>query len=228
MSEAFTLDDKKGVRIRIDRVPDLCPLCHYSIMPETKGWLLVGERLRADPMLEAVYHCPRAQCDRLFIARYWPVYEHPEGLTYRLQDLVPANPKPPDVPDPVRNISPGFVQVFTESNAAETWGLHQIAGMGYRKALELLIKDYCIHMDSSRKADIEKMPLGKCISECIDDTRIKDCAQRAVWLGNDETHYSRKWVDMDINDLKILIRLTVTWIESCELAKQYKADMPDP
>ena len=37
-------------------------------------------------------------------------------------------------------------------------------------------------------------------------------------LGNDETHYSRKWVDMDINDLKILIRLTVTWMKaaSCQ------------
>ena len=104
----------------------------------------------------------------------------------------------------------------------------RLLAWGIARPWKSLIKDYCIHVDPSRNADIEKMPLGKCISECIGDTRIKDCAHRAVWLGNDETHYSRKWVDMDINDLKILIRLTVTWIESCELAKQYKADMPDP
>jgi hypothetical protein len=37
-------------------------------------------------------------------------------------------------------------------------------------------------------------------------------AKRAVWLGNDETHYERLWEGKTIEDLKRLIDLTVHWI----------------
>lgn len=47
----------------------------------------------------------------------------------------------------------------------------------------------------------------------------------AVWLGNDETHYYRRWEDKDINDLKLLIKLTANWIEIKELTKNYSEDM---
>lgn len=48
---------------------------------------------------------------------------------------------------------------------------------------------------------------------------------RAVWLGNDETHYVRKWEEKDVNDLKLLVRLTVNWIDNVLLTKKYIADM---
>ena len=34
----------------------------------------------------------------------------------------------------------------------------------------------------------------------------------ATWLGKDETHYVRIWNDKDIEDLKMLMQLTVYWI----------------
>ena len=40
------------------------------------------------------------------------------------------------------------------------------------------------------------------ISRYIDDSNIKNVAKRAVWLGNDETHYIRKWEDKDLSFLK--------------------------
>jgi hypothetical protein len=51
-------------------------------------------------------------------------------------------------------------------------------------------------------------------------------AQRAVWLGNDETHYERRWEDKDIDDLKRLITLTVNWIHNDLLTEAVIADMP--
>ncbi len=38
-------------------------------------------------------------------------------------------------------------------------------------------------------------------------------AERAAWLGNDETHYQRKWTDKDISDLKTVISLAEHWID---------------
>jgi hypothetical protein len=47
-------------------------------------------------------------------------------------------------------------------------------------------------------------------------------------LGNDETHYVRKWADKDLNDLKNLISLTRHWIEMDQLTKDFVKDMPEP
>jgi hypothetical protein len=72
------------------------------------------------------------------------------------------------------------------------------------------------------------MMLANCIATCIDDDKIKQMAKRAAWLGNDETHYVRKWADKDLNDLKNLISLTRHWIEMDQLTKDFVKDMPEP
>ncbi|MBB1378870.1 hypothetical protein H5120_12255 [Pseudoalteromonas sp. SR43-2] len=59
----------------------------------------------------------------------------------------------------------------------------------------------------------------------VTDENLKSCANRAVWLGNDETHYIRKWENHDLKDLKILIQLTCTWIQSSILTKKYMDEM---
>ncbi len=50
------------------------------------------------------------------------------------------------------------------------------------------------------------------------DLRVRQCAERAIWLGNDETHYERRWMGKDLQDLKVLTKLTVNWIHSEALA----------
>ena len=54
---------------------------------------------------------------------------------------------------------------------------------------------------------------------------VKSCAQRATWLGNDETHYVRKWENKNINDLKLLIRLTCNWVTNNILTEEIVANM---
>jgi hypothetical protein len=68
--------------------------------------------------------------------------------------------------------------------------------------------------------------LGVCIAEFISDPSIKVCAERAAWLGNDETHYVRRWDDKDIADLKALFELTLSWIHTSLLTKHYLREMP--
>ena len=94
----------------------------------------------------------------------------------------------------------------------ESQGLLQICGVGYRKALEFLIKDYLIATKSSDPNKIKSMALGTCIENYVTEGNVKAVAERAVWLGNDETHYERKWVGKDLADLKTMIDLVVHWI----------------
>ena len=58
------------------------------------------------------------------------------------------------------------------------------------------------------------------------DTSVELCASRATWLGNDETHYIKKWPDKDLSDLKKLIDLTLHWISADILTRELELSMP--
>ena len=78
-----------------------------------------------------------------------------------------------------------------------------------------------------KKQNIKDKKLGQCISEDIGDVRIKEMARRATWLGNDETHYIRKWEENDLSDLKKLIEIVLHFIEMEELSKKYLEEMEE-
>jgi hypothetical protein len=140
----------------------------------------------------------------------------------------------------INQISPEFVTIYAEAERAEHDGLKLICGPGYRKALEFLIKDYVIRLNAvdetdtpekqaeavAKQQEIKSLPLARCISDYVTDSNVKQVAARAVWLGNDETHYLRKWEDKDLSDLKKLIRLTLHWIEMDELTQDALKSMP--
>ncbi|CAD6491876.1 MAG: hypothetical protein DIAAKJNI_00172 [Candidatus Argoarchaeum ethanivorans] len=103
----------------------------------------------------------------------------------------------------------------------------EICGVGYRKALEFLIKDYLISIKPDEEENIKNRFLGRCIKEDIESTKLKQIAEKATWLGNDETHYIKKWKDKDLEDLKKLINITVHYIVMELQTKTYLSDMED-
>lgn len=88
--------------------------------------------------------------------------------------------------------------------------------MGYRKALEFLVKDYLIHKFPEDADNIKAEFLGNSISR-ISDARIKTLASRSIWIGNDETHYVRRHKDLGLDELKVFVPAMLYYIES-ELA----------
>ena len=109
-------------------------------------------------------------------------------------------------------VSPEFVTIYQQAVQAEKSGLDQIAGIGYRRALEFLVKDYCKQRHPEKAQAIENAPLSNCIRDYIEYERLKIVASRAAWLGNDQAHYTQKHTDRDLEDLKRLIQLTMHWI----------------
>jgi len=126
----------------------------------------------------------------------------------------------------IQKISADFVSVYREAEEAELRNLKLVCGPGYRKALEFLIKDYVIKLNPGKDDEIKRMNLGKCISDFVKNDKVRGVAARAVWLGNDETHYLRKWEEKDLQDLKNLITLTVLWIRMEELTEAAIKEMP--
>ena len=129
-----------------------------------------------------------------------------------ISEVRPGDPLPVAIEDEIKQLSPSFCEIYEQSHFAEASGYDEIAGCGYRKALEFLIKDYCIKNRSGAEKEIKEMFLGKVINTYINEATIKECAEKATWLGNDETHYVRLWKEMDIQDLKEMLDLTKYWI----------------
>jgi len=197
--------------------PDKCPICHrHSEIPVIKTFMEPG-----DVGVQVVFQCAFSGCRSFFIG-YYP----PRGQR-ELKTLKPQKPEVSLVPDSVRELSPNFVSIFKEADEALHLGLDQIAGPGYRKAFEFLIKDYAKSLKPEDSDRIEKLFSGNIVNEFITDPRIQAVAKRALWLGNDETHYLKKWAQHDVNDLIKLIRLAFNWIEIEQLSNDYTEEMPE-
>lgn len=218
-------------QVYLHHQPDECPVCHRHVVPEQ---LYVASRGRGqeDP-IEVSYRCTNLKCQALFIGHF-RFLRKPEGPNVRsdrphfiLSQLKPLEPREPAIPDLVGELSPGFASTYGQALAAEAYRLDQIAGIGLRKALEFLVKDYASSENPDDEAKIEKLPLSSCIEQYVSDPNVKSCAKRASWLGNDETHYVRRWKDKDIEDLKVLIRLSVNWLENVLLTAKYEMEMPE-
>jgi hypothetical protein len=198
---------KDGSQFSIDVLPDECPRCHRLIMPIRRESF---EPFRDG--LQIVFQCPG--CRELFIT----FYDGRSGYL-RFETSEPKRHKEQSFGS-IDGISPLFPVIFNQAAEAEAAGLDQIAGLGYRKSLEFLIKDFCIVKNPEFEEAIKAEPLGVVIKNRLDDRKIKLAAEKVAWLGNDEAHYVRKWEDHDIEHLKKLLSIAVNGIkEDLELTE---------
>ncbi|MGN0131499.1 MAG: hypothetical protein ACI4AA_03560 [Lachnospiraceae bacterium] len=188
---------------------DECPICKKAIKPVLLN--MTHTEKSAPYTSHGQFLC--MSCKGVFVADYGVTTNATGG--YKSSD--PTNIAPNrfvemQFDESIKLLSPQFVKIYNQALAAETSGLDEIAGLGYRKALEFLIKDFAIHEYPENTETIKKMLLSPCIQKYIDDDRIKTLAERSVWIGNDEAHYIRKQEDRDVNDMKSFIKATVYFI----------------
>lgn len=126
----------------------------------------------------------------------------------------------------INEVSPNFKIIYHQTVLAEKQGLDTIVGIGYRKAIEFLLKDWIIRENPNERDKVAKMGLAECIKKYIPNSDLMKVIQRAVWLGNDETHYERIWKDKDISDLKSLIKVALCKIGSELEVKSLIDSMP--
>lgn len=197
--------------------PNECPYCHKTIIPTFLHDYLDKE----NHDIYASLLCPNANCNKPFIAKY----EGRDSTVFHYKEIIITTLKQEVFSDEINTVSPKFVKIYNEAYFAEQHKLEEICGVAYRKALEFLLKDYLISKYPNKKDNIISITIANCINTYIEDIRLKATANRAIWLGNDHTHYERKWESKDLSDLKRLIKLTLNWVESEILTLQYEEEM---
>ncbi|MBI2042715.1 MAG: DUF4145 domain-containing protein [Candidatus Nealsonbacteria bacterium] len=219
-------EGRSGGNGRLDKVPNECPQCHEKISPIKWGGFFNRKNEDSDKTLEVVFRCPNNDCHEIFIGYY---SKRSDRNDFYLRNTEPKTYSERLFSNTIKGLSVDFPRIFNQSLAAENAGLDQVCGAGYRKALEFLAKDYLLKQvkEDEEQEKIKSEPLATCIKNRIKDPSIKEVAKRAAWLGNDETHYLRKWDQKDLQDLKKLIDLTVHWMEAEALTAQLLQDMPN-
>ena len=125
----------------------------------------------------------------------------------------------PAFSETIRLVSPQCCSIYEQASDAEQYGLDQVCGVAYGRAIEFLIKDYAKQCNPSAADKIEISSLASCIQKFIPDAAIRESADLARWARNDETHYTRHYAGRDIKDLKRVVTLTIALIENAEQRK---------
>ncbi|MFS1058719.1 hypothetical protein ACFC9I_05810 [Enterococcus casseliflavus] len=198
-------------------VSDTCPHCKRPIDPIVKSahsdsrhsngfWVKVA----------IVLLCPSSDCSQFFLDWFKVKIGDYGNITQtnRLEYVYKPILKN-DLPSEVNERFPDFEAIYSQSLQAESYGLDQIAGVGYRKALEFLIKHYAIHTYPDKEDSIKKETLNNTIMNRLGAfPKLQTLAQAATWIGNDETHFVRKHEDKDITSMKKFIKSAATFISA--------------
>ena len=190
---------------------DVCPICKTTISP-----MYIASSLNSDFEASVFNYCK--SCNNTFISKYSVIKNCDRFLriiSFDMDKFIISEPYEFDkrvFEEAIVSLSPRFDKIYNQALAAESSKLDEIAGIGFRKALEFLIKDFAIHEFPDSESKIKSMPLAQCINSYIDDSRIKILATRSAWLGNDEAHYLRKQDGRDISDMKNFIDAIVYFI----------------
>lgn len=199
-------------------IPSKCPHCGRTMFPQHVGESTSSESARfiEEGRFAVIFRCAFEDCLKYFVIEYI----HDGHKDASMVDYTYRPPIKVKLPKNIEKISPVFVEIYSQATVAEREKLDQIAGVGYRKAAEFLIKDYAISKNPSDEENIKSIMLGKVIANYLNDfPKIQVLAKSVAWIGNDETHYVRRHDDKDVKDLKKFILSAAQFI-----AADYDAD----
>lgn len=193
----------------INSIPDNCPLCDHGIKPIfiTSYGFKNDRDYNAQFIIQTVFRCPRNECQTLLVTIYRGVeqagsrgtseYVFERGTGLLLIDQVGEK-----FDEEIEKLSSRFVRIYNQAKTAEEGGLDEISGPGFRKSLEILIKDYVIFIKPELKEQVISNSLGYAVFNYIENEKIKNMAGLAKDVGNDETHYDKKLEELTVEDLK--------------------------
>lgn len=199
-------------------IPSYCPHCGMTMSPRILSTLSDDKRA-GNSNIGLFARCTVETCSKYFSLEYELYYgksNHASYPSFSIPQLIEYTYNPSlkvDLPENIEIVSAAFVEIYSQATVAESEGLDQIAGVGYRKSAEFLIKDYAIRKYPDDEVSIKKKLLGSVIKEYLNEfPRIQQLSTAIAWIGNDETHYVRRHNHKDINDLKRFIKASAQFI----------------
>lgn len=208
--------------------PSICPICGNSMAPKFIYSKIDGSNQSGIEQpnfsgshysVPIIYKCTHKKCGKYYLLNCTTNYYARTMKFVRWEDNYYQPPIKINFSDEIATMSPEFVSTYTQALKAEAWNLDNISGMGYRRSLEFLVKDYLSEIakptDKSGKEYskdvIYEMSLSSAIN-LLPSQELIDISKASAWLGNDESHTFKKWKEFDVSTLKEFIESTVAFI----------------
>lgn len=211
-------------------IPDQCPHCGI-----TMELSIIQRHINlAEGVMILTAQCTASACRKYFVLSY--KFSRGEGPT----TLIPYTYEPrieTDITKEVAQLSEEFTNTYKEALVADSRNLTHITGVSLRRAFEFLCKDFAIYQISkpSYKADFEESQKTPKTKEDIVNSNVNNIIDAFFKdmpalqqlshvirkLGNDETHYYRKYEQLDIQDFKRLIETFMLYIQLILQADAY-------
>lgn len=202
-SETYTIT-RDGINFK---VPYKCPHCNKEM---TASIIMQSKPIEIEQVKRIALLAKCNICNNFFALAYLFRYNYGKPETI----LIPYTYTPTinlDIPDNIKEISENFESIYTQSESAYQLGLKQIAGMGYRKSIEFLIKDFLIFLNPKDTDKILKLTLDNAISQ-IDNEKLQNLARMTNYLANDQVHIKTLHPAKDIDDLRNFLKNLVLLI----------------
>lgn len=196
--------------------PSICPICARSLSPDILSAHYFQPAESKSKRGVCLYLC--TSCCETFLGSY-QIEFNGYSMEATLIEVAPHAFSASRFSDEINSLSPDFVRIYNQAEEAESRNLFDLCGLGYRKALECLVKDYLCHVSPNESSAIKKTKLAECIA-MLGDQQLRDLAATASWLGNDFAHYERRHTHLDMEDLKRFILSTGFWISHSLTARQ--------
>lgn len=189
-------------------IPQTCPLCGIGNNPTTNE---VGRLEIQEGYVFTLHHrCPACK-------KY-----HMTNQEYLNQDdkttmvLIYPNKIVSDIDRLFIDHAPRFVEFYSEAIEAEKMGLENIAGTGYRSAIECLIKDYALafELDTKEYLSDPKLTFNNAIDRYVkNDDLLKGALHFIRIVGNGYTHWNKS-TSISLSQLKNYVDIIIQIFKS--------------
>lgn len=178
----------------------------YVVTPLILGSTFISPFTAKPPQFVfLIFQC--TACKKLFTA----TYEVTNGKSH-ICCMTPF--KPSAFSDElIEKLSPRFIEVYNQALRAKDNKDLNLAAIGYRSALEILIKDYAINELNEPPEKVIKLKLFEAISNYLPENMLSTADVVRI-LGNDHTHYERKYPELDFNLLQKYMDIFINLVQT--------------
>lgn len=198
--------------------PSICPHCGIG----TDASLVNKTHFSANGMMLLIATAKCTACGKEFFFTCL----HNNDPVAKTVCLYPDKPFTPYVNDTLSKISERFIEMYNQALFSEHGGNLDLAAIGYRASLEILVKDYAINELKEPPQDVEKKSLFSAIGDYLHQSELISTADVIRILGNDHTHYKRKYPQHDFSLLKFYMEIFLKQIEAAYMINHPPVSRP--
>lgn len=188
-------------------IPKCCPICGIANAPVRNSHTSISY---TQSLTLQIFNWKCTNCGNKYVTGHTRESWADKNLKFLF--IFPSS-QPRSFSEKISTLSPRFIQIYKEAYYSEIAGHLSSAGIAYRLALEILIKDYAIVELHKEEKEVVDKKLYAAIENYLPDVNFQKVADVIRLKGNDYTHFKEKYDQVDFTMFKDYLNIFIDLIE---------------